>query len=119
MDIDALARRYDADGYISGIPIISGEEATEHRRAMERAEGHIGSLHYRSKAHAFLTSPLHLATHGTALDIVESMIGPDVLLYNVTYIIKEPNSASRDLDPAALAHQKKLEDLHRATAGSN
>ena len=90
MDIDALARRYDADGYISGIPIISGEEATEHLRAMERTEGQIGSLYYRSKAHTFLTSPLHLATHGTALDIVESMIGPDILLYNVTYISWAP-----------------------------
>jgi ectoine hydroxylase-related dioxygenase (phytanoyl-CoA dioxygenase family) len=113
MDIDALARRYDADGYISGIPIISGEEATEHRRAMERAEGHIGSLHYRSKAHTFLTSPLHLATHGTALDIVESMIGPDILLYNVTYIIKEPNSAShvswhQDLTYWGLSHDDQV-----------
>lgn len=28
------------------------------------------------------------------LDIIEQFIGPDILLYNVTYIIKEPNSAS-------------------------
>jgi hypothetical protein len=27
--------------------------------------------------------------------------------------------ASRDLDPAVLAHQKKLEELHRTTAGSS
>lgn len=51
MDIDALVRRYDADGYISGVPIISGDEAAGHRRAMEKTEDRIGSLHYRSKAH--------------------------------------------------------------------
>lgn len=113
MDIGALVRRYDADGYISGVPIISGNEAAEHRRAMEKVEDRIGSLHYRSKAHTFLTSPLHLATHSTALDIVESMIGPDVLFYNVTYIIKEPNSAShvswhQDLTYWGLSHDDQV-----------
>ena len=34
------------------------------------------------------------AADKTVLDIVESMIGPDILLYNVTYIIKEANAPS-------------------------
>ena len=61
---------------------------------MEAAEKKTGSLHYKSKAHTILTSPLQLATDSITLDIVRSMIGPDILLYNVTYIIKEANALS-------------------------
>ena len=113
MDINELARRFDADGYISAVPIISDDEAAAHRHAMEMAEDQIGSLHYRSKAHTILTSPFELATNRTALDIVESIIGPDILLYNVTYIIKEPGSTShvswhQDLTYWGLSHDDQV-----------
>jgi hypothetical protein len=49
-------------------------------------------MHYRSKMHTIHTSPLTLATLPSVLDIVERMIGPNILLYNVTYIIKEPKT---------------------------
>ena len=94
MDIPALAQTYDRDGYIGGVPILTGDEAARHRASMEAAEEQIGSLHYRSKAHTILTSPLQLATDSTVLDVVESLIGPDILLYNVTYIIKEAHAPS-------------------------
>ena len=94
MDIRALSQTYERDGYIGGVPILSPESAAQHRASMEAAEEQIGSLHYKSKAHTILTSPLQLATNPTVLDIVESMIGPDILLYNVTYIIKEANAPS-------------------------
>ena len=39
---------------------------------------------------------IHLATDAatllSVLDIVERMIGPNILLHNVTYIIKEPKA---------------------------
>ena len=41
--------------------------------------------------HTVSRSPYELATHPRLLDIVEGILGPD-LLYNVTYIIKEPHS---------------------------
>ena len=94
LDVSALADIYNRDGYVSAVDILTPEEAAEHRRRMEAAEERIGSLHYRSKAHTFLTSPLELATRKDVLDIVESLIGPDILLYNVTYIIKEPHTPS-------------------------
>ena len=39
-----------------------------------------------------MRTPYELATHPRLLDIVETILGPDIVLYNVTYIIKEPNS---------------------------
>ena len=77
MDIPALAQAYNREGYIGGVPILSADQAAAHRASMEAAEEQIGSLHYRSKAHTILTSPLQLATDSTVLDIVESLIGPE------------------------------------------
>ena len=113
MDIPALAETYNRDGYIGGVPILTPGEAATHRASMEAAEEQIGSLHYRSKAHTILTSPLQLATDSTVLDIVESLIGPDILLYNVTYIIKEANAPShvswhQDLTYWGLSHDDQV-----------
>lgn len=112
-NLQDCAASYIRDGYVSGVPILTGTEAAEHRRRMEAAEAQIGSLHYRSKAHTILTSPLKLATHPKVLDLVEKLIGPDILLYNVTYIIKEPHTPShvswhQDLTYWGLSHDDQV-----------
>ena len=89
-----LATEYDRNGYVSGIKLLGDAEAKSHRDALERAEQTRGSLHYLAKVHTIFRSPLELATLPAALDIVEQLIGPDILLFNVTYIIKEAGSAS-------------------------
>ena len=58
MNIKALSQTYEREGYIGGIPILTSESAARHRASMEAAEERIGSLHYKSKAHTILTSPL-------------------------------------------------------------
>ena len=45
-----------------------------------------------NKVNTVVRSPYELETHPRLLDIVEMILGPDIVLYNVTYIIKEPNS---------------------------
>lgn len=113
MDIEALAVAYRRDGYVSSVPVISKAEAAAHRARMEKAEATFGPLHYRSKVHTMLTSPLELATHQQVLDLVEAMLGPDILLYNVTYIVKEPGAAShvswhQDLTYWGLSHDDQV-----------
>ena len=114
MDIKALASDYQRDGYVSGVPILDAAEVAFHRNALEEAEKQLGSsLHYRFKAHTMLTSPYALATRLDILDVVEAMIGPDILLYNVTYIIKEPHSPShaswhQDLTYWGLSHDDQV-----------
>ncbi len=82
--------RYRRDGFVSGVPILSTGEATAHRRRLEEAEAQLGPLHYRDKISTLLPSAHELATHPAVLDVVEACIGPDILVYNATYIIKEP-----------------------------
>jgi len=90
-----IAQRYHRDGFASPVRIVgTGEEARNHRTRLEAAEARFGSLHYHSKAHTILTSPAELATQPFVLDIIEAMIGPDILLLNATYIIKEPQTAA-------------------------
>lgn len=113
IDLQGLRRRYRRDGYISGIEILSLEAAAGHRAAMEAAESKIGSLHYKTKVHTILRSPLRLATMPDVLDIVEALIGPDILLYNVTYIVKEAGSPShvswhQDLTYWGLSHDDQV-----------
>ncbi len=88
------AQQYHRDGYLPAVRLLSAAQALEHRQRLEQAEANFGPLHYRSKAHTILTSPYELATLPKVLDLVETMIGPDILLYNVTYITKEAHTKS-------------------------
>jgi hypothetical protein len=80
---------YATDGFLSPVDISTADEAANHRTLLQQAEAKIGALHYRTKIHTILTSPLAVATDERALDVAETLIGPDILVYNVTYIIKE------------------------------
>ncbi|MEM7284989.1 MAG: phytanoyl-CoA dioxygenase family protein [Actinomycetota bacterium] len=93
MDSVDVRERFRREGYVGGVTVIDASTAAEHRRRMEWAESRIGPLHYRDKVHTILQSPLELATHPRLLDAVEALIGPDILLYNAMYIVKEPGSA--------------------------
>ena len=86
--------QYKTQGYLSGIDILNTDEVTEHRGQLEHAEQQIGSMHYLAKVHTILSSAAKLTSHARILDVVEELIGPDILIYNATYIIKEANTKS-------------------------
>lgn len=92
-DLARIRDDYARDGVVT-VPILADDEAIEHRRALETAEVELGNLHYADKVHTVLRSPFELATDPRALDVVEALIGPDILVYNATYIIKEPATES-------------------------
>ena len=83
---------YNENGFIYPVKIISIEEAKKHREILENTEKVLGNMHYQSKIHTILKSAYELATHQNILDIVEKVIGPNILLHNTTYIIKEPQT---------------------------
>ena len=87
-----LKSEYDKLGFLSPVNILGEQQAAAHRRSVEAAEQHLGPAHYKAKMHTILRSPLELATHPGILDVVEQILGPDILLYNTTYIIKEANT---------------------------
>ena len=112
-NLDEWTKIYFNNGYASPIKLLNMGGAEKHRKRLEAAEKKLGSLHYRSKIHTILTSPFELATNSKVLDFVEKLIGPNILLYNTTYIIKEPNSPShvswhQDLTYWGLSHDDQV-----------
>ncbi len=95
-DLGETGARYDNDGFVSGVRVLSEDQTAEHRARLEDAEALLGgSLHYMDKVHTALSSPYELATLPAVLDVVEALIGPNVLLYNSTFIIKEPGAPAK------------------------
>ncbi|MDE0661058.1 MAG: phytanoyl-CoA dioxygenase family protein [Gammaproteobacteria bacterium] len=91
---DDWRKRFARDGFLSPIRILDETEALAHRRRMERAERSFGDLHYQGKVYTILRSPMELARHPRVLEVVNALIGPNVLLWNGTYIVKEPRSSA-------------------------
>ena len=93
-DLDLFDKKYQKDGFVYPIPVIDLKNATECRIKLEDVEKKIGSLHYKSKVHTILNWVYQLAIDNNILDLVEKIIGPNILLHNATFIIKEANTPS-------------------------
>lgn len=91
---ERVAEIFRRDGFVAPLSIIDAAQAADHRRRLEEAEAAFGSLNYQAKVHTILRSPLELTAHPRVLDIVEALIGPNILLWTSTYIIKEPGTAT-------------------------
>lgn len=110
---EKLIEIFKRDGYVSEVPVISKSSAEFHRAQLEQAEATQGDLHYLAKIHTIFKSPYELATRPNVLDIVEQLIGPNILLFNVTYIIKEAQTTShvswhQDLTYWGLSHDDQV-----------
>jgi phytanoyl-CoA dioxygenase PhyH len=96
----AEVERYARDGFLSPLVALTPGEAArclERLEAFERAVG--GPLtsdatdpRYRSRTHVLLRWVHGLVAHPAILDAVESLIGPDILVYTSTWFIKEPGT---------------------------
>jgi hypothetical protein len=86
---------YEDQGFFSPLTLMGPEEMAGHRRALEAAEARLGPLHYKTKPYLLFSSPNVLARHPVLLDAVEALIGPDILLWDSAYVIKEPHSKGR------------------------
>lgn len=87
-----LKSQFEVDGFYSPLRLISAEKALSYRQSLELIEQKTGSLHYRFKIHTALKMAFEMATNKTLLDSIEDLLGPNILLYNATFVIKEPRS---------------------------
>jgi hypothetical protein len=83
---------YRRDGFLSPLTVMSADRAQAYRLRLEAAEAAFGPMHYITKPHLLLMLADELANDGTMLDAVEDIIGPDILLWDSTFIIKEPGN---------------------------
>mgnify|MGYP003308335781 FL=1 len=87
-----LKAQYKKAGYFSPIPLIERKKAASYLELLEGIEQKTGSLHYRSKIHTVVGMAYKLATNKKLLDNIEILLGPNILLYNAAFVIKEPYS---------------------------
>ena len=90
----AQVAQYHRDGYLSPCDAMSAEQAAQLRHRLESGEQSAGGLSHdrRRKMHLYLRWVNDLVRQPTILDAVESLIGPDILLYHITLWIKEPRT---------------------------
>ena len=93
--------RYARDGFLSPSPALTRAEAASCLRKLEAFEAAVGgpltsdaTTRYRARTHVLLAWVHGLVSHPAILDAVESLIGPDILVYTSTWFIKEPESAA-------------------------
>ena len=88
---DAELRRYHDDGFVFPIDILNPREALDCRRRLEAFEAEHGKMKYAMKPYLTMLLADELAHHPALLDAAEDVIGPNLLLWDGAFIIKEPH----------------------------
>jgi hypothetical protein len=94
----AKVERYRHDGYLFPFPALSAAELAECNDGLARYEAWLGGpvnqadRRWRSAAYVMLPWLDGLIRHPKILDVVEDLIGPDILVYTATFFIKEAES---------------------------
>jgi len=87
--------RYRRDGFLAPVTVMSEDAARACRAELEALEARHGPLNYKLKPHLFTTLAARLVRHPAILDALESLVGPDLMLFDSAFIIKEPGDGKR------------------------
>ena len=82
--------RYHEQGFLFPVPVFTADQAVALRRRLEALEAAHGRLDYAMKPYLTVTLADEMAHHPAVLDAVEAVLGPDILLWDGAFIIKEP-----------------------------
>lgn len=88
----AAVEQFRRDGFYFPVPVLSRDEASRYRRALEEHEQRTGAPlqgNWRHKTHLLFTWADELVHNAAILDAVEDVIGPDVLCWTTNFFIKE------------------------------
>ena len=88
----AEQEQFRCDGFIFPVRILDAAESANHRERLEEIETKYGSMHYRHKPYLLMKSAAEISRNPALLDTVEDLLGPDILLWESAYVIKEPRN---------------------------
>ena len=106
----AQVDRYRDDGFVFPLHALSAAEAAQYMRHLEQLEAAAGNgalKSIRGKGHLMALSLYKLVHHPAILDLVESIIGPNILVWNSSLFLKEPG------DPAYVQWHQDVYDFDR------
>lgn len=97
---DAQITNYWQDGFLFPLPVMPAEEAQALRIELEELEAtwlDNGlplplNTYKRVNAHCVMPLAYRIGADPRILDIVEGILGPDILIYGVEFFIKEPRT---------------------------
>ena len=110
--------QYRRDGYVSPVRAFTAEEAQAYRARLEQSEREFGPLtvgQSGSKTHVLFSWADEIVRGKALLDAVEDLIGPDILIYQLTMWIK-PARDDAIVDWHQDASYFGLEPLEHVTA---
>jgi len=93
-------RDYRHHGYLYPVDALTPAETAQALRDLERTETKLGtplpkaSKNFRTGSFTCLPWTDRLVRHPRILDIVEDVLGPDILVFTATFFIKEPGAAT-------------------------
>jgi len=90
----SIATQYRRDGFFSPLPALSAAEVATYRRALESLESIIGRRSRFPNPHLYFPWALDLVTHPFVLDVVEDILGPEVIAWGSLILKKPPDHES-------------------------
>src|SRR3989442_10733006 len=89
----AQRRRYEQDGLLFPLPVLTPEEADEYAQACAELEARLGgkprTIEVR-QMHLHFPWAYRLPPHPRILDVVQNLLGPDLLLRATQLFVKPP-----------------------------
>jgi non-heme Fe2+,alpha-ketoglutarate-dependent halogenase len=89
---------YRRDGFLHAQPALTPQETMHYRSALQAYELELGApltalepMRAR-KTHVLLPWVAELVRHRAIVDVVEDLIGPDILIFNATFFMKEAHT---------------------------
>jgi ectoine hydroxylase-related dioxygenase (phytanoyl-CoA dioxygenase family) len=94
-------QRYEREGVLFPVPVLAADDLMRFGSALEDLVAHLGGhLKRLDQCHLFFRWAYDLALHSAVLDVVEDLIGPDILVHSSRIFYKHPH------DPAYVSwHQ--------------
>lgn len=95
--LDDLGKSFFDQGFIRGVDIFTQDEAAKMRRELEQLEQRLGDINAGNKdqlnfPHLLFTFANAITRSPRLLDVVEAIIGPNIMVWGSTFFIKEPKS---------------------------
>ncbi|CAB1458809.1 unnamed protein product [Pleuronectes platessa] len=91
---------YNQQGFLSALPVLNHTELKEARHAFSELEGEFGEEYTQYSLHnVHLQYPwvMGLTKHPRVLEVVEAVLGPDVILLDSRFICKYPTLKAADI----------------------
>ena len=99
---EAQVAAYRRDGFLLPLTAFDADTAQRYRAELEAFEARIGTplsgsltqskRKYRARTYLLCRWTYELVSHPAILDVIEDVIGPDILVFTTSWFIKEPGA---------------------------